>query len=108
MEYIRLTDAESHFDDGTPYEWYFEVDPQNERIGKRHIEVYASGRVVRVTEAEYLETAVELEPVPTAEELCSGVWGEHQHAERISAEQFEALWNAQPDCLPRLSEEAAL
>ena len=92
MEYIRLTDEEFRTDDSVPYISYFEVDPQNERIGKRQIEVYSSGRIVCVTEEEYLRTVIELVPVPTVEELNQGIWSERQHAECIAKEQLEALW----------------
>jgi len=110
MEYIKLTDEESCADDGMPYIWFFEVNPQNDRLQERSIEVDPSGRVQCMTKEEYLDSVIELVPVPTAEELNQGIWGETQHAELISKEQFEALWNAQPGCLPqqfgRLSEEA--
>ena len=92
MEYIRLTDSEAYADDTMPCEYYYEVNTRDDRLQERSIEVFPSGCIRRVTKAEYEADVIELVPIPTVDELNTGIWSEQQHAELISEAQFEALW----------------
>ena len=93
MEYIKLTDNEYKDNDDMPYEWYFEINTQNERLSERMIEVFSSGRINRITKEEYYNTVIELVPVPTVEEFNNGIWGDLQCASVISEAQFEEIWH---------------
>lgn len=93
MEYIKLTDEEYMEDDAMPCEWYFEVDPKNNRIQARSIEIYSSGSGSCMTKDEYENMVIEIVPVPTVEELNNGIWSDMHHAVIISEEDFNELWD---------------
>ena len=91
MEYLQVFWADAP--QGEPAVIFYEVDTADDRLGRRSIDVFADGRMVRYE--DMYDGAIEITPLPTAAELNSNIWGEEFHAREITAAQFESVWSAQ-------------
>lgn len=88
MEYIKLY-WEHNFDD-EPIVIFYEVCVEAERLAKRSIDVYANGETKNVD--DLYEGVIEITPIPTIEEINSGVWGDEFFASLVTQEEFESVW----------------
>lgn len=88
MEYIKLY-WEHNFDD-EPIVIFYEVCVEAERLAKRSIDVYANGETKNVD--DLYESVIEITPIPTIEEINSGVWGDEFFASLVTQEKFESVW----------------
>lgn len=90
IEYLKVfMEYES---DDMPVVYFYEVDLDNERLTIREIEVYPDGQT-QLNDKPYLDV-IEICPIPTANELNSGIWGEGFFAAVISKEEFYEIWNS--------------
>lgn len=88
MEYLKLfwLDATA----SEPAVILYEVDAANERLAARSIDIFADRH--RRNIPDLYADAIEIVPIPTAEELNAAVWGEGFYACPISKAEFEAAW----------------
>ena len=76
IEYIKLFWAGAP--EGEPAAILYEVDTENERLALRSIDIFADGRTRNIP--DLYDVAIEITPIPTAEELTAHVWCEEFHA----------------------------
>lgn len=88
VEYIKVF-MEYEADD-IPMVYFYEVNLDNERSALRGIEVYAN-RTLKLIDDLYYDV-IEVCPIPTVDELNSGIWGNGFYATIISKEEFEKIW----------------
>lgn len=87
FEYIKLF-MEYETDD-MPVVYFYEVDLDGGRFCRRAIEIFHDGRVERID--DLYRDVIEAVPIPTAEELNAGVWGEGFRAFAVSEAEFDEI-----------------
>ncbi len=90
MEYLKV--FMKYEADDMPVVYFYEVDTRRGRYALRAIEVFAD-RHVRSTDELY-RGAIEITPVPTADDLNSGLCGEGFFARVISGQEFDFVWSS--------------
>ena len=90
IEYIKLFWEGAP--EGEPSVILYEVDTENERLALRSIDIFADGRTRNIS--DLYEGAIEIMPIPTAEELNASAWGEEFRACVIEKAEFEAIWES--------------
>ena len=90
MEYIKLFWEGAP--EGEPSVIFYEVDTGNERLALRSIDIFADGRTRNIP--DLYDGAIEIMPVPTAEELNAHAWGEEFHACLMEKTEFESVWES--------------
>lgn len=88
FEYIKLF-MEYEADD-MPVVYFYEADLNGGRFCRRAIEIFRDGCVERID--DLYRDAIEAVPIPTAEELNAGVWGEGFRAFAADEAEFEETW----------------
>ena len=90
MEYINVfMEYES---EDMPMVYFYEVDLDEERLCRRAIEIFPDRRT-SLTDDLYRDV-IEIVPIPTKEELNSGVLGEGFFACIVSGDEFEKIWES--------------
>ena len=87
IEYIKLFWEDAP--EGEPSVILYEVDTENERLALRSIDIFADCRTRNIP--DLYDSAIEITPIPTVEELNARVWGEKLHACIIEQAEFEAI-----------------
>ena len=90
FEYIKLF-MEYETDD-MPVVYFYEVDLDGGRFCRRAIEIFHDGRVERID--DLYRDVIGAVPIPTAEELNAGVWGEGFRAFAVSEAAFDEIWRS--------------
>ena len=72
--------------------YVYEVDLDGGRFCRRAIEIFHDGRVERID--DLYRDVIEAVPIPTAEELNAGVWGEGFRAFAVSEAAFDEIWRS--------------
>lgn len=90
MEYIKVFMKYESMD--MPVVYFYEVNVDDERLARRAIEVFENRRLSKM--ADLYRDVMEVLPIPTADELNAGIWGEGFYAFVISKEEFEMVWES--------------
>lgn len=88
MEYIQVFMEYESVD--MPLVYFYEVDLSEGRFAHRAMEVFTSRKVHHMK--DLYSDVIEKLPIPTLDELNTGVWGEDFYAVLISREDFERVW----------------
>ena len=89
MEYIRV--HWKHDFEDEPIFIFYEICSDNERLAKRSIDVFRNGQTKNID--DLYDGAIEITPIPSAEEINEGAFGEEFSASLITKEMFENIWN---------------
>ncbi|MBO5092907.1 MAG: hypothetical protein J6C33_00960 [Lachnospiraceae bacterium] len=89
MEYLKL--FWDHKPDHEPVIILYEVNLTEERLAIRSIDIFSDGTTRNID--DLYSGAIEITPIPTVEEFNSHIWGHEFHADFISKEEFEKIWN---------------
>lgn len=90
IEYIKIFMEYESSD--MPVVYVYEVDLDDERLALRAIEVFHDRQLRKMEDLYY--GAIEILPIPTADELNAKVWGDEFHALVIPKEEFEEIWES--------------
>ena len=75
-----------------PVVYFYEVNVKDERLACRAIEVFENRWLSKID--DLYRDVIEIIPIPTADELNAGIWGEGFCAFVISKEEFETVWES--------------
>ena len=90
MEYIKVFMKYESMD--MPVVYFYEVNVKDERLASRAIEVFENRRLSKMDDLYH--DVIEILPIPTADELNAGIWGEGFRAFVISKAEFETVWKS--------------
>lgn len=88
FQYLKLV-WDHDFDD-EPNIIFYEVQLDQDRLCRRSIEVFASGKIKCLDDLYY--QAIEITPIPTIDEINQGIWGDDLLAYHCCAKEFEDLF----------------